>query len=152
MSDTDTTEQTIQFTINGQYVKDLSFENPGAPAIYIALQGQQPNIDVNIDIHVDSQSETQHEVELILKGECRLEDQVAFIAELKYAGLFTIEAPAEHLEPILMIECPRLLFPFARNILSDITRDGGFPALHLNPIDFLQLYQQRKAQEAANDS
>ena len=126
-----------------QYVKDLSFENPNAPAIY---QNQAaPGIDVQFNIGAAQVGEEVHEV--ILKIEVRAESEgtVAFIVDLTYAGLFGIRnVPEEHMQPFLLGEGPRLLFPFARRVLADAVRDGGFPPLLLEPIDFSQLYLQQQ--------
>ncbi len=123
----------------GQYVKDLSFENPGHPPV----QGQ-PNIDLGIDVgaapHVDGNG--MFEVSLKLSAKAVSEDTVLFISELDYAGLFQLQnVPDAQVEPMLLIECPRLLFPFARRIIAEITREGGFPPLLIDPVDFVALYQ-----------
>lgn len=136
--------------VNGQYVKDLSFEVPGAPAIYGEMQGQNPNIPIHVDINANQISENSFEVTLHLKVEARLEDnRPVFIAELAYGGIFTLSVAAEHVQPMLLIECPRLLFPFARNIIADLTRDGGFPPLMIQPIDFVALFRSRMEAAAA---
>ncbi|HTH16963.1 MAG TPA: protein-export chaperone SecB [Magnetospirillum sp.] len=133
-----------QLVVNGQYVKDLSFEVPGAPGIYMEMQGQAPNIPIHVDINASKLGDNSYEVVLHLKVEARLEDnRPVFIVELAYGGIFTLNIPAEHLQPMLLIECPRLLFPFARNIIADTTRDGGFPPLMIQPIDFVQLFRAR---------
>lgn len=133
----------------GQYVKDLSFENPGHPTVQA-----QPNIDLGIDVsavpHADGNG--VFEVSLKLSAKAQAETTVLFITELDYAGLFQIEGvPQDQLEPMLLIESPRLLFPFARRIIAEITREGGFPPLLIDPVDFVQLYQsqyQRAASQA----
>ncbi|MEO1039033.1 MAG: protein-export chaperone SecB [Pseudomonadota bacterium] len=129
----------------GQYLKDLSFENPGAPA---SLRGQgQPQIRLQIDVRARAVEENAYEVELLLNAEAEREGAKVFIAELSYAGLFQIENVDDRArEPFLLIEAPRIIFPFARRILSDATRDGGFPPLMLEPVDFAALYRQRLAQ------
>lgn len=134
--------------VAGQYIKDLSFEVPGAPAVFGLLQKQQPDIGVNVDVNAHGVQERLYEVVLHVRAECKIGETVAFIAELAYGGLFTVNVPKEHLEPVLLIECPRLLFPFARNIMADMTRDGGFPPLMLGMVDFVGMYQ-RQAQERA---
>jgi preprotein translocase subunit SecB len=129
-----------------QYVKDLSFESPNAPAIF---QNQiQPNIEVEFNIGAAQVGDEVHEVTLKIDVRAKSEDQTAFIVELAYAGLFGIRnVPDEHLQPFMLGEAPRLLFPFARRVLADAVRDGGFPPLVLDPIDFGQLYlQQAEAQ------
>lgn len=133
-----------------QYVKDLSFENPNAPNS-LAAQQTGPQIEINVNVGAQPLSSTEFECELKLEAKAMLGDKVMFDAELVYAGLFRIEnVPEEHLHPFVLIECPRLLFPFARQILADATRNGGFPPLMLDPIDFVALYQQNAARAAAN--
>ena len=133
--------------VAGQYVKDLSFENPGAPE---SLRGGgQPNIDLGVDVQARALSDDMFEVELMISARAVRDDKPVFITELTYAGLFQIqnvEGPSR--EAFLLIECPRLIFPFARRILSDATRDGGFPPLMLEPIDFAALYRQQLAKRA----
>lgn len=129
-----------------QYVKDFSFENPAAPAIY---QNQsQPKIDVGFNIGAAQVGDDVHEVVLKIDARAEMDDgSVAFIIDLSYAGLFGLRnVPAEHLQPFLLGEAPRLLFPFARRIVADAVRDGGFPPLMLDPIDFSALYLQQAAQ------
>jgi len=134
--------------VAGQYVKDLSFENPGAPD---SLRGAgQPNIDLSVDVQARALAEDMYEVELIIGARAAREDKPVFITELTYAGLFQIQnVDAAARDAFLMIECPRLIFPFARRILSDATRDGGFPPLMLEPVDFAALYRQQLAQRQA---
>jgi preprotein translocase subunit SecB len=139
-----------QVNILAQYVKDLSFENPNAP---VSLQNNsgQPKIDINVNVGARQAGEGVYEVELKLSAAATFESgQAAFIAELLYGGIFGLRnVPEEHLELFLVVEAPRLLFPFARRILADATRDGGFPPLMLDPIDFAQLYFARQAQMQA---
>ncbi|MEN2785553.1 protein-export chaperone SecB [Sphingomonas qilianensis] len=129
-----------------QYVKDLSFENPNAPAIY---QNQTaPQIDVQFNIGSGQVGEDVYEVVLKIEVRAEAESQVAFIVDLSFAGLFGLRnIPAEHLQPFLLGEAPRLIFPFARRVLADAVRDGGFPPLLLEPIDFAALYQQQAQAE-----
>ena len=143
MSDTTNQQpQPINITINAQYVKDLSFENPNAPASLLP-SNEQPQLDVNIDVQTRTGPEDSYEVTLHVKADAKIGGKQAFVAELAYAGVATLKnIPAEALQPVLLIEIPRLLFPFARNILADVTRDGGFAPLLLNPIDFADLYRR----------
>ena len=136
--------------INGQYIKDLSFEAPNAPAIFSKLQSTQPELDVSVDLGVAKMdgSDSTYEVTLSLGAEMKVAEEAGFVLELKYAGVFTLNVPEEHIAPTLMIECPRLLFPYARNIISGVTRDGGFVPLTLQPIDFVALYQRRQNEQA----
>jgi len=133
----------MAITINAQYTKDMSFEVPGAPGIYTAMQGTQPEITVNINVTANPLKDKTFEVVLEIRADCKVKSQTAFILELQYAGVFTLNIPDEHVQAILLIECPRLLFPFARNILADVSRDGGFPPLLLGVVDFASMYQAK---------
>jgi preprotein translocase subunit SecB len=134
-----------------QYVKDISFENPNAPESY---QWQtQPQIDVGFNIGADKIGEEAHEVQLKIDVTAKVDNRVMFQIELLYAGLFGMRnVPEEQLQPFLLAEAPRLLFPFARRVVSDLTRDGGFPPLLLDPIDFAGLYMQKAAEAQAAQS
>jgi preprotein translocase subunit SecB len=140
--------------LNMQYTKDLSFEVPGAPEIFTTLR-EQPRVDLQLDVQARALQEGGNvfEVALQIRADAQTshegQAQTCFIAELAYCGIFTVNVPQEHLEPVLLVECPRLLFPFARNILADVTRDGGFPPVLLAPIDFVALWQARRGQPAA---
>ena len=139
-----------QFRLLTQYVKDLSFENPMAPQSLVQKPGK-PEINVSVDINSKRLSDDQYETDLRLGVEAKQDDQVQFIIDLLYAGLFHIEnVPSENLEPLLLIESPRLLFPFARRVVSDVSRDGGFPPLMVEPIDFSAIYRQQLQQRAQN--
>ena len=129
--------------INIQFIKDLSFEAPTAPGIFSLMQESQPDINVNINVNANPLQDNVFEVALEFQAECKVKEQIAFIFELEYVGVFTINVPDEHLQPVLLIECPRLLFPFARNILAEISRDGGFPSLMLGPVDFAAMFQAK---------
>ena len=137
-----------QFGIISQYVKDLSFENPNAPAVY-QWQGQ-PQIDVQFNIGAQKVADDVHEVTLRVEIAAKSQDQVAFQVELLYAGLVAARnVPNEQLQPALLAEVPRILFPFARRLIADAVQDGGFPPLMLDPIDFGTLYMQQAAQAQA---
>lgn len=137
------------FQIVAQYVKDLSFENPGSPATQV--QGR-PAIEVGLDVQARPLGGDQYEVALRVRVNAKAEQTTVFVAELLYGGLFIVKnLPVERLQQFLLIEGPRQLFPFARRIIADVTRDGGFLPLMLEPIDFAQLYQQQaqaRAQQA----
>lgn len=136
-----------QVALIAQYVKDLSFENPNAPAIYQAPE--QPKIDVQFNIGSQAAGEDVYEVALKIEVTATQGDLTAYAVELIYAGLFGIRnVPEEHLPPFLLAEAPRLLFPFARAVVADAIRDGNFPALVLEPIDFGALYMQQAEQQA----
>lgn len=134
-----------------QYVKDLSFENPNAPRVLTQMR-QPPDVQVTVDVSARGIGEDVYETMLTLKAEAKNGEDVCFVVELSYGGVFsTKNAPKELVEPLLLIEAPRLLFPFARAIIADATRDGGFPPLLVQPVDFLDLHRRRvaAAQQAA---
>ncbi len=134
-----------------QYIKDLSFENPSAPQSMANREGG-PAININVNVNANPMSETDYDVRLSLNVEAKDEgsDAVVFNVELEYGGVFRIQHfPQEHMLPLLFIECPRLLFPFARQIVADATRNGGFPPLLIDPIDFNAMFMQRMAEEQA---
>jgi preprotein translocase subunit SecB len=134
--------------ILGQYLKDLSFENPNAPGS-LAPQQKQPDINIAVNVNARNLGPNDFEVELHLEAKANGDGKVIFAAELLYAGIFRLENfPQNLLHPAVLIECPRMLFPFARQILSDATRNGGFPPLMLDPIDFAAMYQQRIRQQS----
>jgi len=125
-----------------QYVKDLSFENPNAPAIYQTQS--MPRVDVQFNIGAQQIADDVHEVVLKIDVRSEIDDAVAFVVDLSFAGLFGLRnIPEEHIQPFLLGEAPRLLFPFARRVLADTVRDGGFQPLLLEPIDFNALYMQQ---------
>lgn len=140
------------FEVGHQYIKDLSFEVPGAPRIF-RTQQVTPEVNVNVDVTVEPLDEGNYEVALKLEARGSAEEGPLFVAELVYAGLFRLaDVPADQVQPLLLIEAPRLLFPFARNILAGMTRDGGLPPLMVTPIDFVGLYRRRLAQQQEKDS
>jgi preprotein translocase subunit SecB len=143
-------QQTLpQLNVLGQYIKDFSFENPNAPRS-LAPNQAQPNINIQINVGVTQSGETDFEVTLKLEGKAESSGTVLFVFDLTFAGMFRIQnVPKEHLHALVMIECPRLLFPFAREIIATAVRNGGFAPLLLDPVDFVALYQQRVAQEQA---
>lgn len=139
----------VRFGINAQYVKDFSFENPNAPGIF-TKQNDRPDVDVDIDVGARKISDDIFEVALAVKAGAKIGEHQAFVVELVYAGVFTIQNISEdNLEPMLLIECPRLLFPFARSAVANLTREGGFPPLLINPVDFAGLYKEQKKSQAA---
>ncbi len=132
----------MQIGVTAQYIKDLSFESPGAPQIFAVQTQPELNLGVNIRTRPLNGS---HEVMLMLKLEAKTDGKPAFIAELSYGGVFVLpQVPEEQLKMMLLIECPRILFPFARSILIGTIREGGFPQILLSPIDFGALYQANK--------
>ena len=131
-----------------QYAKDLSFENPNAPRSLQPQEGQGPQISIQVNVNAQQLAETDFEVELTLEGDAKIQNEVLFAFDVKYAGVFRmLNIPEDQLHPAVMIECPRLLFPFARQIVAEAVRNGGFPPLYIDPIDFVGLYRQ-KAMEA----
>lgn len=145
-------QQQPSLNILAQYVKDLSFENPGAP-VSLQAREQSPGININVNVNANPLSETDYDVVLTLNARAGEEKDVLFNVELVYGGVFRLEGfPQEHVLPMLFIECPRLLFPFARQIVAEATRNGGFPPLLIDPIDFAQMFQQRMAEEQAKAS
>ena len=137
--------------ILAQYVKDFSFENPNAPNS-LRPKEKPPEISININVNPTPLSETDFEVELKLDAAAKDGEELMFNAELVYAGLFRIEnVPQEALQAAVLIECPRLLFPFARQIMAEATRNGSFPPLMIDPVDFAALFRQRmEEQQKAN--
>jgi preprotein translocase subunit SecB len=134
-----------QVGLLAQYVKDLSFENPNAPAVYSWTV--QPQIDIQFNISNQKAADDVFEVALRITAKATTENGTSFAAELVYAGLFGLRnIPEEQLQPFLLAEAPRLLFPFARRVLADAVQDGGFPPLLLDPIDFGALYMQQQGQ------
>jgi preprotein translocase subunit SecB len=133
-----------------QYMKDFSFENPNAPRS-LAPNQTQPAINIQINVGVGQSAPTDYEVTLKLEGKAESAGLMLFAFDLTFAGMFRIQnVPQEHLHALVMIECPRLLFPFAREIIATAVRNGGFAPLLLDPVDFVALYQQRLAAEQAN--
>ncbi len=139
-----------QVAIHAQYVKDLSFESPGAPDIFIN-KSSQPNVDIGVNVEAQRLENNHFEVVLKIAATAKTEDRPIFIIELSYAGIASTNVSDEKiLHPLIAIEAPRLLFPFARAVISNVTREGGFLPLNLNPIDFLALYQSRMRQAQAS--
>lgn len=129
-----------------QYTRDLSFENPRAPDS-LRVSGEQPAIDIGVELNAKGRPDGLFEVELKLVVDAKKGAEQSFAVELVYGGLFELSGiPQEELEPVLMIEAPRFLFPFARRIIGDLTSDGGFPPFMLEPIDFAGIYQSRRGQ------
>lgn len=138
-----------QMRIMTQYIKDLSFENPGAPQTMRVGQAQ-PNIDLNIDVQARGIEDDQYEVSIIMSAHAKRGEETVFICELNYCGLFELKNFDDaSRQPMLLVECPRIIFPFARRVFADASRDGGFPPLMLEPIDFAGLYRQQLAKQQA---
>ena len=140
--------QAPSLNILTQYIKDLSFEAPGAPNSLRARE-KGPEISIGVNVNANPLGDN-YDVNLTINGKAVLGDETLFVVELVYGGVFKLTGfERQHLLPVLFIECPRILFPFARQIVSDITQSGGFPPLRIDPIDFAQMFQRRMAEEAA---
>ncbi len=137
-----------QLNVLAQYTKDFSFENPNAPRS-LAPQANPPEISIQVNVNVQQIAETEFDVTLMMEGHAGEKTNLLFGFELAYGGVFRVmNIPADQLHAVIMIECPRLLFPFARQIIADAVRHGGFPPLYIDPIDFVSLYQQKLAEVA----
>ena len=158
----DSTSSTPPLVLNTQYVKDVAFRVPGAPGLY-ARMPERPHVTVALDVLVrpvpEAQQQPVYEVTLTIKCEATVTipqegapvPEVAYQAELGYAGIFTLaNVPQNAIEPVLLAECPRLLFPFGRSMLAGLVREAGFPPLLLQPIDFVAFWQNKRQQLAAN--
>ena len=138
-----------QLTVVSQYIKDFSFENPNAPQSLTSRQ-EHPQIGIQINVGANPISDTDIEVSIKLEGKAETGGALLFRFDLEFAGVFRIRnVPQESLNPVVLIECPRLLFPFAREIIATAVRNGGFPPLLLDPVDFVSLYRQKMAQTQA---
>ncbi|HWE74186.1 MAG TPA: protein-export chaperone SecB [Stellaceae bacterium] len=138
-----------QLALNAQYVKDLSFENPRAPqSLLQPPPGVAPDLQVGVDVKAQGLAADVYEVVMLLKVEAKVQNEVIFVAELSYGAVVSlINTTPEDVPIALMVETPRLLFPYARNIISEVTRDGGFTPLLLSPIDFVDIYRRRIAEQ-----
>jgi len=146
---TDGNQAAPQLNVLAQYIKDLSFENPNAPRSLQQQQQQQaPKINIQINVNAKPMADNDFEVELKIEGRAEMPNLFLFSFDLLYAGIFKIQnVPQENVHAIVMIECPRLLFPFAREIIATAVRNGGFPPLMIDPVDFVSLYRQRMAEQ-----
>jgi preprotein translocase subunit SecB len=142
-------EKPPQLNVLAQYIKDLSFENPNAPRS-LTPNAQQPAINLQINVNASGLSETDYEVLLVLEIKAENSGTLLFSVDLTFGGVFRVQnVPKESLHPVVMIECPRLLFPFAREIVATTVRNGGFPPLLIDPVDFVSLYRQKMAEMPA---
>jgi len=143
-----------QLVMHAQYVKDLSFENPNAAEV-LAQNAGQPNVDVGVNVNAVKLNDEQFEVSLRLTADAKAEETQLFLVELTYAGVVSVQgANEQEINPMVMIEGPRLLFPFARAVIANITREGGFLPLNIQPIDFVAVYRANIAaqqQQAAQN-
>ncbi len=132
--------------IQNQYIKDLSMEIPHAPAIFKKLQGTNPKVNVEVNVEVEKlEEEKTFNVMLNVAVNGDVEEEKAFILELSYAAVVSLNIPEEHREPVLMMEIPHMIYPFARQIVANTMSNAGLPPLMLNPIDFMAMYNARKA-------
>lgn len=136
--------------INSQYIKDLSMEIPHAPHIFKKLNETGPKIDIEVNIESSKLEENIYNVlmNVIVNGDAK--DEKAFILELSYGGVATLNIPQEHIEPVLMVEIPHMMYPFVRQIVANTLTNAGLPPLMLNPIDFVAMYNAKKNKEKAN--
>ena len=142
---TDSASGAQQLILNAQYIKDLSFENPRAPQSLIQ-QSAQPEVEINVDVKARNLSPEFYEVVLTINATARAQDETVFLVELAYGCVVTVKnATAEMLPALILVETPRIAFPFARAIIANATRDGGFPPLMINPIDFAELLRRQQA-------
>ena len=141
----ETEQQDASFHIIHQYIKDLSFEVPGAPNIFASEAIAEPEVNIEVNTGVDKVGDTEFAVELMVKADVKTQDgEQIYLLELVYGGVAHISGfEEEQIAPLVMIEIPRLLFPFARNVISKATGEGGFVPLLLQPIDFVDLYRQQ---------
>jgi preprotein translocase subunit SecB len=138
-----------QLNVLGQYIKDLSFENPRAPET-LQAPGQNPQLQVSVNVKANPRPEGEYEVALNVEVHAKNDTGVIYNVELSYGGLFRLRnVPQNILQPVLFVDCPTLLFPFMRRVLADVTRDGGFPPLLLDPVDFGRLYAENLARAQA---
>ena len=131
-----------QLIINAQYIKDLSFENPRAP-VSLRQQTNQPAVEINVDVAAQGLGQDNYEVVLKIKASAKAQEETMFVIELAYGAIVTARnLPPEMVSALMLVETPRLMFPFARNIIAETTRGGGFPPLMINPIDFAELLRR----------
>ncbi|MBC8791878.1 MAG: protein-export chaperone SecB [Tagaea sp. CACIAM 22H2] len=150
MTDAAQGQQGPVFGVVAQYLKDLSFESPRAPDIFLS-QDKNPQVSADVKTEARPLADGVFEVELLIAAKAVAGDDVVFQIECLYAGVFQVQGvPEQHMGPFLLIECPRMLFPFARNVVADATREGGFPPLMLQPVDFVEIYRRRAEAQAAS--
>ena len=139
--------QAQQLTVNAQYIKDFSFENPRAPQSLMQQAGP-PAVEINVDVKAQNLGPETYEVVLTINASAKVQADPLFLLELSYGAIVTVRnTPQEALPMLVLVEAPRLIFPFARNIVAEATRDGGFPPLMINPIDFADLLRRRGTQD-----
>jgi len=141
------TKENPVFRMQKMYIKDLSFENPNAPAVYITPQKQEPGVEVNLKLNNKKIDDDHWEVAVLITAKIATKDdnKVMFILEIEHAGVFLLKnIPEEHLPMILAVDCPTLLFPFTRQVVSQVSTDGGFAPFLMEPVNFMALFQNSK--------
>jgi preprotein translocase subunit SecB len=136
------TDNLPPIVINAQYIKDLSFEAPAAPGIFKVIQQKAPDISISVNVNSNIFENNVYEIILVIAAHATITEETVFLLELEYGGVFTLNCGPESINPLAYIECPRLLFPFARAILSNTTREAGFPPLMLGTVDFVAMFQR----------
>lgn len=142
-------EQQLLLQINAQYIKDLSFEAPGMPQALLSLS-QPPDVQIGVDVNANKADDKNHytvDLKIKVQADKKEDHKPLFLCDILYGGLITLEAPESHIEPLLLIEIPHLLFPYARAIVANLVREAGLPPLQINPIDFAALYRARLTQK-----
>lgn len=143
-----------EFRMQKMFIKDLSFENPNAPEVYITPQSSEPKVELNLNLNHKAVDGDHYEVALQVyaKVATKDDDKTLFILEIEHAGIFLVKnIPAEHVEMVLGVDCPTLLFPFTRQIVSQVTVDGGFSPFLMEPVNFMALFQNAKAKKEAKN-
>ncbi len=143
-----------EFRMQKMFIKDLSFENPNAPEVYITPQNSEPKVELNLNLNHKSVDNDHYEVSLQVYAKVSTKDdeKTLFILEIEHAGIFLVKnIPAEHIEMVLGVDCPTLLFPFTRQIVSQLTVDGGFSPFLMEPVNFMALFQNAKAKKEAGN-
>lgn len=140
------------YVLQSQYIKDLSFENPRAPEIFVTPRNATPNVNIAMDVTTRHLQERMVEVSLHIEVRASFEEQDLFVLELVYAGIVLVgNIPKQSVQPLLLVEVPRIMFPFVRQLVAEITRDGGFSMLMMPPFDFVALYERKMAGQAGGD-
>lgn len=152
MTEQNTARNAPVFRMQKMYIKDLSFENPNAPQIFLA-RNQEPKVDFNLQLNSRKIDEDHWEVSLAITAKMldkKADDQLMFVVEVEHAGVFTMKnIPPEHIQRVLAIDCPLMLFPFTRQIISQASVDGGFMPFLMEPINFIALYENAQQQQEA---
>lgn len=148
MEDYNKEQEMPHIAVNAQYIKDLSFENPGAPSS-LAIMDKSPQIDLALDLNIQNlPEENYYEVEISISAKAVSNQKTLFVVDLKYAGVFNlINIPQDQIQMLLAIHCPSIIFPYARKIIADATQDGGFQPLMIDPVDFGVLYSKKMMQD-----